>query len=223
MKKIILSLVSVMFLISTASADLGVNIGITGSTALFVASGNEVQTDADGLQGTQTDSETEIGAFSTGSFFIEKEIGRFALGYDHTPDMFSTDTTETQMSDQRTSTDASVTSSVNTIQVDFDEMNQIYVKAMLTDNLYIRAGAMEIEVVTNENLTTGSVYGNTTLDGTSIGFGYHKEIENMGLFYRIDGQYQTFDAVSLSGGADNTINLKNLDGVVGSISIGKSF
>ena len=223
MKKIILSLVSVMFLISTASADLGVNIGITGSTALFVASGNEVQTDVGGLQGTQTDSDTEIGAFSTGSFFIEKEIGRFALGYDHTPDMFSTDTTETQMSDQRTATDASVTSSVNTIQVDFDEMNQIYVKAMLTDNLYIRAGAMEIEVVTNESLGTGSVYGNTTLDGTSIGFGYHKEIENMGLFYRIDGQYQTFDAVSLSGGADNTINLRNLDGVVGSISIGKSF
>ena len=52
---------------------------------------------------------------------------------------------------------------------------------------------------------------------------YHKEIENMGLFYRIDGQYQTFDAVSLSGGADNTINLRNLDGVVGSVSIGKSF
>mgnify|MGYP006115341439 FL=1 len=223
MKKIILSLVSVMFLISTASADLGVNIGITGSTALFVASGNEVQTDADGLQGTQTDSETEIGAFSTGSFFIEKEIGRFALGYDHTPDMFSTDTTETLQSDQRTANSAAVTVSVNTIQVDFNEMNQIYLKAMLTDNLYIRAGAMEIEVVTNESLTTGSSYGNTTLDGTSIGFGYHKEIENMGLFYRIDGQYQTFDAVSLSGGADNTINLKNLDGVVGSISIGKSF
>ena len=223
MKKIILSLVSVMFLISTASADLGVNIGITGSTALFVASGNEVQTDVGGLQGTQTDSETEIGAFSTGSFFIEKELGRFALGYDHTPDMFSTDTTETLQSDQRTANSAAVTVSVNTIQVDFNEMNQIYVKAMLTDNLYIRAGAMEIEVVTNESLTTGSTYGNTTLDGTSIGFGYHKEIENMGLFYRIDGQYQTFDAVSLSGGADNTINLKNLDGVVGSISIGKSF
>ena len=223
MKKIILSLVSVMFLVSTASADLGVNVGITGSTALFVASGNEVQTDVGGLQGTQTDSETEIGAFSTGSFFIEKEIGRFALGYDHTPDMFSTDTTETLQSDQRTANVATVTVSENSIQVDFNEMNQIYVKAMLTDNLYIRAGAMEIEVVTNENLTTGSVYGNTTLDGTSIGFGYHKEIENMGLFYRIDGQYQTFDAVSLSGGADNTINLRNLDGVVGSISIGKSF
>ena len=222
MKKIILSLVSVMFLISTASADLGVNIGITGSTALFVASGNEVQTDVGGLQGTQTDSETEIGAFSTGSFFIEKEIGRFALGYDHTPDMFSTDTAETARNDM--GADAQTRTNVtNTVQVDFNEMNQIYVTAMLTDNLYIRAGAMEIEVVTNESLTTGSVYGNTTLDGTSIGFGYHKEIENMGLFYRIDGQYQTFDAVSLSGGADNTINLRNLDGVVGSISIGKSF
>ena len=223
MKKIILSLVSVMFLISTASADLGVNVGITGSTALFVASGNEVQTDADGSEATGTNSATEIGAFSTGSFFIEKEIGRFALGYDHTPDMFSTETTETQMTDQRTVNVATATSGVNTVQVDFDEMNQIYVKAMLTDNLYVRVGAMEIEVVTNESLNTGSSYGNTTLDGNSIGFGYHAEIEKMGLFYRIDGQYQTFDSVSLSGGADNTINLRNLDGVVGSISIGKSF
>ena len=223
MKKIILSLVSVMFLISTASADLGVNVGITGSTALFVASGNEVQTDTGGLQGTQKESDTEIGAFSSGSFFIEKTLGRFALGYDHTPDLFSTETTETQMTDQRTANSATATSSVNTIQVDFNEMNQIYLKAMVTENLYIRAGVMELEVQTNEALTTGSTYGNTNLDGTSVGFGYHKEIDRMGLFYRIEGQYQTFDAISLSGGADNTINLRNLDGVVGSISVGKSF
>ena len=223
MKKIILSLVSVMFLISTASADLGVNVGISGTMGLFAASGSESQTDADGTEGTTKQENTEIGAGGFGSIFIEKEIGRFAIGYNHTPDLFSTETTETQMTDQRTANSGTATSSVNTIQVDFNEMNQIYLKAMVTENLYIRAGVMELEVQTNEALTTGSTYGNTNLDGTSVGFGYHKEIDRMGLFYRIEGQYQTFDAISLSGGADNTINLRNLDGVVGSISVGKSF
>ena len=223
MKKIILSLVSVMFLISTASADLGVNVGISGPMGLFVASGSETQTDVDGAEGTTKQTDTEVGAGGFGSIFIEKEIGRFAIGYDHTPELFSTDTAETLKRDQDTANSAAVTVRENTVQVDFNEMNQIYVKAMLTDNLYVRVGAMEIEVVTNESLNTGSSYGNTTLDGNSIGFGYHAEIENMGLFYRIDGQYQTFDSVSLSGGADNTINLRNLDGVVGSISVGKSF
>ena len=221
MKKIILSLVSVMFLISTASADLGVNVGISGTMGLFAASGSESQTDADGTEGTTKQENTEIGAGGFGSIFIEKEIGRFAIGYNHTPDLFSTETAETHKNDQRTANSAAVTASTNTVQVDFDAMNQIYLKAMVTENLYVRAGALEVEVVTNENLATGSTYGNTTLDGTSIGVGYHKELPNT-LFFRVEGQYVSFDGVTLSSN-DNTIRLKNLDGVTGTVSVGKSF
>ena len=221
MKKIILSLVSVMFLISNASADLGVNIGISGTTALFVATGSESQTDADGTEGTTKQEDTELGAGAYGSIFIEKTFGRFAIGYDHTPNVLSTDTAETHKNDQRTEKSEASTNSTNKVQVDFDEMNQFYVSALITENMYVRAGVLTVDVVTNENLETGSSYGNTSLDGTAVGIGYHKELDNT-LFFRVEGQYMQFDGVTLSSN-DNTLKLKNLDGVTGSISIGKAF
>ena len=221
MKKIILSLVSVLFLFSTASADIGLNVGISGTTALFVATGNETQTDADGNEGTTKQEDTEMGAGGYASIFIEKEFGRFAIGYNHTPEVFSTETAETLKRDQQTANVDTVTVATNTVQVDFDEMNQVYVKAMVTDNLYIRAGAMSVDVKTNESLGTGSAYGDTSLDGTSFGLGYHKELDNT-LFIRVEGQYMSFDGVTLSSN-DNTLKLKNLDGVTGSISVGKAF
>ena len=217
MKKIILSLVSAMFLISTASAEIGVNVGITGTTMLFAATGSEQQA---GTPTETKDSDTEIGAGTYGSIFIEKEIGRFAIGYTHTPDVFSTPTAETIKQDMTGAEQAHVARN-NTVQVDFNEMNQIYAKVMVTEHMYIMAGAMELEVVTNESLATGSTYGNTTLDGTSVGVGYHKELDNT-LFFRVEGQYMTFDGVTLSS-ADNTIKLDTLDGVTASISVGKSF
>ena len=221
MKKIILSLVSVLFLFSTASADIGLNVGISGTTALFVATGNETQTDADGNEGTTKQEDTEMGAGGYASIFIEKEFGRFAIGYNHTPEVFSTETAETLKRDQQTANVDTVTVATNTVQVDFDEMNQVYVKAMVTDNLYIRAGAMSVDVKTNESLGTGSAYGDTSLDGTSFGLGYHKELDNT-LFIRVDGQYMSFDGVTLSS-LDNTLQLKNLNGVTATLSVGKSF
>ena len=217
MKKIILSLVSVMFLISTASAEIGVNIGVSGTMGLFAATGSEEQT------GEKTDKhqDTEIGAGSWGSVFLEKEIGRFAIGVDFVSDVFSTDTVETQMTDKRTENSDAATSGVNKVQVDFEDLATLYATFNVTDNLYVKAGMSTIEVITNESLNTGSAYGNTTLDGSSIGFGYNMDMDN-GLFVRAEGNYMSFDGVSLTS-ADNTIKLKNLDGVTGKISVGKSF
>jgi len=217
MKKIILSLVSVMFLISTASAEMGVNIGVSGSMGLFAATGSEEQT------GEKTDKhqDTEIGAGGWGSIFFEKEIGRFAIGVDYVADVLSTDTVETQMTDQRTENSEAATSGVNKVQVDFEDMTTLYATFNVTDNMYIKGGMVTVEAITNESLNTGSTYGNTSLDGTTIGFGYNMDMDN-GLFVRAEGNYMTFDGVSLTS-ADNTIKLKNLDGVSGVISVGKSF
>jgi hypothetical protein len=217
MKKIILSLVSVMFLISTASAEIGVNIGVSGTMGLFAATGSEEQT------GEKTDKhqDTEIGAGGWGSVFLEKEIGRFAIGVDFVSDVFSTDTVETQMTDKRTENSDTATSGVNKVQVDFEDLATLYATFNVTDNLYVKAGMSTMEVITNESLNTGSAYGNTTLDGSSIGFGYNMDMDN-GLFVRAEGNYMSFDGVSLTS-ADNTIKLKNLDGVTGTISVGKSF
>jgi hypothetical protein len=217
MKKIILSLVSALFLISTASAEIGVNIGVSGTTGLFAATGSEEQT------GEKTDKhqDSEIGAGAWGSIFFEKELGRFAIGVDYVSDVFSTDTVETQMTDQRTENSDTATSGVNSVQVDFEDLTTLYATFNVTDTLYVKAGMSSVEVITNESLNTGSSYGNTTIDGSSIGIGYNMDMDN-GLFVRAEGNYMSFDGASLTSN-DNTIKLKNLDGVTATLSVGKSF
>ena len=97
----------------------------------------------------------------------------------------------------------------------------MYLSFNVTENAYVKAGISSIDVMTNEDLGTGSKYGNTSLDGTVLGVGYEKDFDN-GMFARVEGNYMTFDGVSLTSN-DNTITLKNLDGVAGKLSIGKSF
>ncbi len=220
MKKIILSLVSGIFLISTASADVGVNIGVSGTMGLFAASGSESQSDANGLEGTTTQEAREIGAGGWESGFIELRAGRMAIGVDYVPDVFSTDTAETIKNDMGPD-ETSQTASENTVQVDFEELVTFYASFNLTDNFYVKAGVNSIDVITNESLTTGSSYDNTSLDGTTVGMGYHHEMDS-GLFVRAEGNYMSFDGVTLTSN-DNTLKLKNLDGVTAAISIGKAF
>ena len=96
---------------------------------------------------------------------------------------------------------------------------------MITDNFYVKAGATTVDVITNENLGTGASYGNAELDGNMFGIGYHNTLDN-GVFFRFEGNYMDFNGhtVNATGtAADNSIELRNLDGVSGKISVGKSF
>ena len=76
-------------------------------------------------------------------------------------------------------------------------------------------------MITNESLGTGGSYGNTDLDGTMLGLGYRKTMDN-GMFVGFEGNYLDFDGASLTSG-DMTVNLKNLNGVTGKVSLGRSF
>ena len=80
---------------------------------------------------------------------------------------------------------------------------------------------MEVDVITNENLGTGSTYGNTSLDGTMYGVGYNKTFDNS-VFIRGEAMMLDFDSAKMTSD-DNTIELNNLEGAMGKISIGKSF
>ena len=95
---------------------------------------------------------------------------------------------------------------------------------MLNDNFYAKAGITTVEVITNETLGTGGSYGNVSLDGSVFGVGY-QATNDSGAFVRIEGNYMNFDGATQTNSDDSekTITLKNLDGVTGKISIGKSF
>jgi hypothetical protein len=216
MKKIIIFIFSSFFMYSLASAEVGVNIGISGSMGAFSATGTETESD-------EKNKEDAVGAAAWGSLFIEKTIGdRLAIGIDYVPSALESETSEVARRD-KTTTDTQ-TVRTNKIQVDFTDLTTLYLSLNLTDSLYIKAGAMQVDVETNETLGTGSEYGNTSLDGTIIGVGYNTNFDN-GFFARLEGNYMDFDGASLtsSTNSDNKISIDDLQGVSAKLSLGKSF
>ena len=218
MKKLLLTFVLSLFCISSASA-VSVNVGVSGQAGIFAASASEK------TGTTRKGNGSEHGSAGWGSVFLEGQFNdKIIVGIDYVPAALETDTTETAKSDKGVEA-TSPTIVSNKIQIDFEDLTTLYVGAMLTDSLYVKAGAMKVDVITNETLGTGAAYGNTELDGTMFGIGYHVANDN-GAFFRFEGNYMTFDGAtqrSTGTAADNTIELKNLDGVSGKISIGKSF
>ena len=219
MKKLLLTFVLSFFYVTSASADLGVNVGVSGQAGIFAASASE------STGTTVKGNGTEHGSAGWGSVFLEATMGdRFIVGIDYVPAALETDTTETAKSDKGVGA-VSATTVTNKIQVDFEHLTTLYVGMMLTDNFYVKAGATTVDVITNENLGTGASYGNAELDGNMFGIGYHNALDN-GVFFRFEGNYMDFNGhtVNATGtAADNKIELRNLDGVSGKLSIGKTF
>tara|TARA_Y100001970_G_C14221683_1_gene853068 strand:- start:870 stop:1535 length:666 start_codon:yes stop_codon:yes gene_type:complete len=221
MKKLLLSVVFSVLYVTSASAELGVNVGFSGNAGLFAASAHEKHTNTNG----KTNAGTEHGSAGWGSIFIEKTLGDVLLvGIDYVPEALETDTTETAKSDKRTAASDAISASTNKIQIDFENLTTMYVGARLGESFYAKAGVMTVDVITNENLGTGGSYGDADLDGSMFGVGYNHTTDN-GAFIRVEGNYMSFDGVTKTNSDDSEkqIKLKNLDGVSGKISIGKSF
>ena len=101
-------------------------------------------------------------------------------------------------------------------------MTTAYANLNITDNSYVRVGLIQVDVITKEDLGTGSTYGDVTMDGQVIGFGFNNSFGD-GLFMRAEANYMTFDSSEGLTSGDNTVTLTNLDGVTASLKIGKSF
>ena len=206
--------------ITSSSADFGMSVGVSGSAGIFAASGEE----RNPTSSTTTGTGSEHGSAGWGSIFVEGQFGdKLLVGIDYVPAALETDTTETAKTSDPAVQQFTGTK-VNKIQVDFEHLTTLYVGAMLGDNMYVKAGLSTVDVITNENLGTGGSYGDTELDGSMFGIGYHNTFDN-GAFFRFEGNYMSFDGASQTNSADSEkkITLKNLDGVSGKISIGKSF
>ena len=220
MRKLIIT--TFLACIYSVTSYAGVNIGLSGNAGVFVANGQESHAGAtaSAAAGAYKKTGDAYGEAAYGSVFVEAVLGdRFIVGLDYVMDTLESETTESRRIDKTTSATASNVE--NKVQVDFEDLTTIYAGVMVTDNAYIKAGMVSVEVITNESLGTGGTYGNATLDGTALGVGYNKTMDN-GVFYRLEGNYMNFDGTSLKSG-DMTVTLKNLDGVTGKLSIGKAF
>ena len=216
MTKIILATIFSVFYLSSASAEVGANIGVSGQVGYFVASGNEK---VSGVKSTADKEDGDAhGEAAWVSIFVEKDLGsRLAIGVDYVPHALESEATESAKTDRET---AAVVE--NKIQIDFEDLTTVYLVGKVTDNLYLKAGYVQVDVITNENLGTGSTYGNTDIDGTMFGVGYNTSLDN-GMFVRLEGNFHDFDGASVTSSASNVVSLDHLYGVSGKLSVGKSF
>ena len=217
MKKISIAILMIFSTCTMASAELGVNIGVSGQMGVFEAKAEEQEAITD------KQSKSAMAVFGYSSIFVEKTIGsRITVGLDYVPSALESETNTYHRGD--TDSANAVTTKLQTVQVDFDNYMTWYVALNLTENFYIKGGISTVDVTTKEALATGSKYGNTELDGAMYGAGYNKSFDN-GMFVRAEANVVAFDGVTLTSttNTDNKVKLDELNGASAKISIGKSF
>ena len=238
MKKILISILLLLGTFSIASAEVGVKIGVSANIGTYEYSGKELTTNTAGTATETNVAKTEEALAGMGSIFIEKTLGflpgpfgRLSIGYDHVPHELKSGSesrtdqdlqakivsTTTLRGEQR----ATIT---NSVQVSLDNINTLYVLANITDWLYVKAGAQELDVNTGESLDTGSAYGNTSIDGTIFGLGLHFQTAS-GMFTRFELNETSLDGATLTSttNSENKVTLDGIDGTSARVSIGKSF
>ena len=222
MKKIIVGIILSLFALNTASAEVGLKVGVAGSAGLFAGTAKEAQTGNSVNDPTENRKRSELLGIGYASIFVEKSIGdRFSVGVDYVPTAIESETTETTRKHITTAYQEVQTQVENKVQVDFEDLTTLYANINLTDNLYAKIGVANVSIKTNENLGTGAAYGDTDMDATVLGFGYDNVMDN-GVFVRLEANYMDFDGVSLTSG-DNTISVSSLHGVSGKLAIGRAF
>ena len=228
MKKFLTIAAFVLFTITGAQADK-VRMGVTLQVGYFEADGaSEIFSGAHSSgssPGTVTkkassEGDEAKGEFGYGSIFAEiMATDNIGIGVNYVPMALESETTE----NTQTTTTASATG-VNKVQIDFEDLTTIYALLHATDNLYLKIGYMEVDVNTDEVLGTGGAYGNTSLDGYTVGLGYNYDMDN-GAFVRVETNYMEIDGTELTNANDSNKKVK-ADGITGAsvgISVGKSF
>ena len=221
MKKLTIAILMLMGTFSMASAELGVNIGITGNLGVFHATGTETDV---GLNATETETEDATGVAGYSSIFLEKTLGsRLTIGVDYVPDSLDSETNENERLDNQEPTRAGTTKT-NTVKLSFEDLTTYYVALNITDGMYVKAGVGSVDIITKESLGTGSEYGNSSMDFDMWGIGAQRTFDS-GFFMRVEATHMDFDSatVASSTNANNSVTIKDLEGGSGKISIGKSF
>jgi hypothetical protein len=174
----------------------------------------------------------ELGLFDTG----------LRLGLSYVPYALESETTENVRNDNCSQAEGHLNDPVatqvcaettNSVSVDLEDLMSMYISyhhdldLPFISSVFVKAGILEADVITGENLASGSQYGNTSLSGDFYGIGVEKNLEDQGMFVRLEGAVTTFDTIKLtatnSGTNTNTIDITDMDGATATLSIGKTF
>ena len=208
-------------LATLASAEI--RLGISGAYTMFEADGTETVKSSSST--TTVDDAGDDVLIPTIWAELANDSG-WAIGIDWLP------ATEIgSQSGTRPDTDvddSSDTSGTNTASADLDSHITYYLSKAFGDNqnLYAKLGWAQADIITTENLATGTTYGDVTVDGVAYGLGLQGRSDNDFLF-RLEWLYTDYDSISLTGSADADSVSNKIDADVDStaikLSIGKAF
>ena len=229
MKKFLIATVMLLGSISFANAEQ-FRVGVSVMGAVFEADGAKEKFTGDHSSNTTTtdrtinakdENENAEGAFALGSVFAEFAANdQISVGVAYVP--HSSDSEEAEnIQNMGTSFTAQAT---NKVKVSFEDLVTVYALANLNENFYLKAGVMQVDLITEENLGTGGAYGNDTLEGYTIGFGYNMDLAD-GMFVRGEVAHIEIDGTTLTNTNDSTKSV-TADGITGmgaAVSVGKTF
>ena len=200
MKNIAIKLVTLcllsMFAFGKAFA-VDIRYGVSGAIATLDGSGNEVE------GGETSVTENVHNNFALGSIFVELDQGTFALGIDYIPFDADVSNATHERSENETSvtgtTTETTTARVNTAAAEISDHLTIYTRMMMGDTWYAHLGYVQMDIVTQENLGTGSTYPDETVNGYQLGLGL-KASDRM----RYEVLYTDYDDISITSSTTRT-------------------
>ena len=241
--------------LSFANAGI-LTLGVSGNAGLLDVTGKETISGTTGAgydwnEGKNARAATATAATSTkesdevgiayASLFAE--LGLFdtglRVGMSYVPYALESETTENVRVDncEQAHPAAGVTptacsATTNKVSVDLEDLMHMYVSyhhnldLPFLSSVFLKAGIIEADVITRDILSSGSQYGNTSLSGDFYGLGFEKNLEEQGIFVRLEGAVTTFDSIQLKNSNSentNTIDITGMDGATATFSIGKTF
>ena len=198
--------------------------GLAANQSVWGAKATQDEYNAAGTVIEKTNTENGVFTESYSSQFIELGIGKWiSLGYEHVPDSISTPQNINEGS-------PGITSKVS---VDFNDFDTLYAKLNTPLGIYLKFGTVSTDLDIKETQLSGNTYKNTSVDGTSVGAGYEKIINERGFGIRFEANYVELDSVTVNNGVGKTagtgtnnfneIKASNLEGLTGKVALTYTF
>jgi len=198
MKKILTILFLTLF---TGASYAEMSFGISGALTRIEADGSEVE-------GGETNTKSVSNDAIIPSLFVEMGVtDRITVGLDYIPiDADVSDKTHSRTETETSVTGTTTTTSTSRTQKADAELADhfaLYADIDLNDDIYFKLGAVQVDLNTTESLGTGSKYGNETVNGTMVGFGFRRDT-SVGKYMKVEFVYTDYDDVSITSSVART-------------------
>ena len=210
-KTIIIATILSTFAIFSSNAQVSLGINVKG-----------VSLDAKGSETTSDQTRQETLEAIVGSVFAEYKImDLFSIGVEMIPYDIESETVTNNRDGETVDTGNS------TVQVDLESNVGVYLMIPLGDQgVYVKGGYTHSDVITNENMNTGTKYGNDDLWGQHVSLGFERDV--MDATVRLEGTYSDYENVKIGGadnenGQGNIVTVSGMDGYSVGVSLVKSF